>query len=296
MQEFFDDEAPSSRQRFEEEDFYRDEGAIALQQSVETLREGFSWIAHFQRLHPGYEFLSFDDIPLAEPVSNLSDARLALICLAGVYCEGQKPFSLSPGEVQSQFVSQKFREKGDVSFRLIDSSVETDELSVTFPYLDTRAAEEDMNIIFPVARLRELEEESFIGSVTSSHISLLGYVPDPRDLADSAEKIIKVLKDDGVNTVLLAPGEELSHHSMAYLQRAVEESGIATLSVVLCRDIVEHIGVPRAVHYRFPFGYTFGGPNEDALQLRILKDALRSLLQIHQPGTILDLPYEWVDG
>ena len=34
--------------------------------------------------------------------------------------------------------------------------------------------------------------------------------------------------------------------------------------------------------------------NDQAVQLRILKDTLRSLEDIDQPGTIVDLPYEWV--
>jgi D-proline reductase (dithiol) PrdB len=218
-----------------------------------------------------------------------------LISAAGVYSEDQKPFSVSPGEVEPEYLLQRFREMGDASFRLISVSVEPASLRIAYPYLDTSGAEEDINTVFPITRLQELEEENYIGSIAQVHLSFMGYLPDPAELASVTESAINLLAEDDVNLVVLTPADVLSHQTMAILQRGVESAGIATISVALCRDLVESIGVPRAVHYRFPFGYTFGDPNDETTQLRILKETLRLSTEIEEVGAIVDLPYEWIE-
>ncbi|HLV00451.1 MAG TPA: glycine/sarcosine/betaine reductase selenoprotein B family protein [Acidobacteriota bacterium] len=291
----YEEKAPDSRRLLEEEEFLRDSSETRLlQQSMETLRQGFNWIAHFQRQHPGYEFLQFEDIPMAE-APELSEARVALVSTAGVYVEGQKPFSISPGEVGDEWLQYRFKESGDPTFRIIPSDVDPESLRLAHPYLDISGAEEDINIVFPLTRLRELEEENFIGGLAAFHISFMGYLPDPYEVEPEAEEAVQRLLDDGVDLVVMTPGEVLSHQTMGLVQRIIEDAGIATISITLCRDITERIGVPRAAHYRFPFGFTLGETNEEAVQLRILKDLLRSVREIEEPGVIVDLPYEWVD-
>lgn len=290
-----DEKAPDSRRLLEEEELLRDSSETRmLQQSMETLRKGFSWIAHFQRQHPGYEFLQFEDIPLAE-APDPSESRVAIVTTAGVFVEGQKPFSISPGQVGDEWLQYRFKESGDPTFRLIPVDAEPETLHLAHPYLDITGAEDDINIIFPLTRLRELEEENFIGELATSHISFMGYLPDPYEVEPGAEEVAQLLLDDGVDLVIMTPGEVLSHQTMGLIQRTIEEAGIATISITLCRDITERIGAPRAAHYRFPFGFTLGETNEEAVQLRILKDLLRSVPEIEEPGVILDLPYEWID-
>lgn len=291
----FDEKTPDSRRLLEEEELWRDSSETRmLQQSMETLRPGFSWIAHFQRLHPKYEFLQFEDIPLSQ-APDLGESRVALVTTAGVFVEGQKPFSISPGQVGDEWLQYRFKESGDPTFRLIPSDAEPESLRLAHPYLDMSGAEEDINIIFPLTRLRELEEENFIGGLATSHVSFMGYLPDPYEVEPEAEEAAQQLLDDGVDLVVMTPGEVLSHQTMGLIQRIIEEAGIATISISLCRDITQRIGAPRVAHYRFPFGFTLGETNEEAVQLRILKDLLRSVNEIEEPGVILELPYEWTD-
>lgn len=295
MRENFE-EKPSTGKRFveDEEEFLTDlSGSRTLQQSLDTLRENYSWIAHFQNEHPDYDFLQHPDIPWAEFDGHLYEAKVALVSTAGVYVKGQKPFSVSPGELTSELMRYKFREKGDPSYRVIPSAVDVGELRIAHSYLDVSGAEEDINVVFPLAGMRELEEENFIGSIASHHISFMGYLPTPRDLKPFAGEVTLCLKRDQVELVVLTPGEVLSHQTMAVLQRAIEEAGIPTLSIALCRDVVERVGVPRSVHYRFPFGFTLGEVNDEAMQLRILKDALRVVEEVDSPGAIVDLAYQW---
>ena len=265
------------------------------QQNTETLREGYPWVQHFLREHPGYEFVEYSDLPEGVQVPDLAEARVALIATAGVYAEDQKAFSITPGEVEPEYLLQRFREMGDPSFRVLSNTVDPSSLRIAYPYLDTAGIEEDINTVFPITRIQELEEESYIGSIAQAHLSFMGYLPNPRELTSEIASAVELLLEDNVNLALLTPADALSHQTMAILQRAVEGAGIATISVVLCRDLIENIGVPRAVHYRFPFGYTFGDANDETTQLRILKETLRSSTEIVEVGTIVDLPHEWME-
>ena len=265
-----------------------------LQQSPETLELNYNWIGQFQSQHPDYSFVKNEEIPWTDLKVDLFEARVALVTTVGVYLKDQKPFSTSPGEITPELSQFNFREKGDPSFRLIPASVDVSELWIAHPYLDVSVVEEDINLVFPLERLQELEEENLNGENATQHISFMGYVPNPVDLEPSVKDAVKQLKQDKVDLVVLTPGEVLSHQSMVVIQRAIEAAGIATISIALCRDVVESVGTPRSVHYGFPFGLTLGESNDQAVQLRILKDTLRSLEDIDQPGTIVDLPYEWV--
>jgi D-proline reductase (dithiol) PrdB len=265
------------------------------QQNTDTLRFGYPWVQHFLREHPGYEFVDYSSVPEAVQVPDLSEARVALISMAGIYTEAQKAFSISPGEVEPEYLAQRFREMGDSSLRVISNSAEPSTLRIAYPYLDVSGADEDINTVFPITRLQELEEESFIESIADTHLSFMGYLPNPVGMEELTESAVNLFSEDDVNLVLLTPADVLSHQTMAILQRGVESAGIATISVALCRDLIASIGVPRAVHYRFPFGYTFGGANDETMQLRILKETLSSGQEIDEAGTIVDLPYEWMD-
>ena len=59
------------------------------------------------------------------------------------------------------------------------------------------------------------------------------------------------------------------------------------------KDIMVAVKAPRAVFVNFPLGHNTGKPFDRELQMSILKDALSALATIEQPGTIVDLPYQW---
>lgn len=66
------------------------------------------------------------------------------------------------------------------------------------------------------------------------------------------------------------------------------------MSVTSARDITEAVRPPRAVYLDWPLGHQGGGrPFDAAGQRRVIKDALRTLETITEPGTIVDLPYAW---
>jgi len=73
----------------------------------------------------------------------------------------------------------------------------------------------------------------------------------------------------------------------------VEEVGICTVYVGSARDMMAQVKPPRPVFINFPLGHQCGKPFDRELQRSIIKDALKILETLQEPGQIIDLPYEW---
>ena len=69
---------------------------------------------------------------------------------------------------------------------------------------DRTGFQDDVNICFPLDRLREMAADGEIGSVADFHYSFMG-ATDPELMRPHAERMAKLMKDDGVDTVLLVP-------------------------------------------------------------------------------------------
>jgi D-proline reductase (dithiol) PrdB len=50
---------------------------------------------------------------------------------------------------------------------------------------------------------------------------------------------------------------------------------------------------PRTVFLRWPYGHPFGEPGNAAQQRTVLRAAFKALVEITEPGQIVDLPYRW---
>jgi hypothetical protein len=77
------------------------------------------------------------------------------------------------------------------------------------------------------------------------------------------------------------------------IQRAIEASGIPTVGISILREVTEKVRPPRTVFLRYPFGHPLGEAFQVAQQRTILRDALRALETITEPGTILAPGYAW---
>ena len=63
--------------------------------------------------------------------------------------------------------------------------------------------------------------------------------------------------------------------------------GIPTVTLNLIPEIVNMVGIPRALNVRNPFGSPVGAPGNAAQQLRVLREALGMLVSANVPGTML---------
>ena len=119
----------------------------------------------------------------------LSRRRVAIVSSAGLFVRGEVPF------------------RGrDADYRAIPSETQPDQLltshiSVNF---DRTGLQEDWNVVFPLDRLKELAGEGTIGSVAATHYSFMG-ASDPLEMEPHARQLASRLKNDRVDTVILAP-------------------------------------------------------------------------------------------
>ena len=74
-------------------------------------------------------------------------------------------------------------------------------ISINF---DRTGLQEDWNVAFPIDRLRELAAEGTIGSMADTHYSFMG-ATDPLQMEPHARELAGRLKQDKVDSVLLAP-------------------------------------------------------------------------------------------
>lgn len=68
---------------------------------------------------------------------------------------------------------------------------------------------------------------------------------------------------------------------------------MSTVSLTQMPFITNKIGVPRAVAIEYPFSMIWGLPKDHEMHRRVLIDMLKAAEEIMEPGTIIELPYEW---
>jgi len=73
------------------------------------------------------------------------------------------------------------------------------------------------------------------------------------------------------------------------IQRTIEASGIATISISLSKDISQKVLPPRAIYPGFPLGHPIAFPGQTFRQKQILRLLLEYLKKMNSPGTIADL-------
>ncbi len=85
----------------------------------------------------------------------------------------------------------------------------------------------------------------------------------------------------------------MCHQSGGLVQREIEATGIPTITLSNNPRGTERVRPPRWVRVRFPRGATVGEPARPARQLAVLRDVLRALVEIREPGGHVELPYRW---
>jgi D-proline reductase (dithiol) PrdB len=120
---------------------------------------------------------------------DLRSARLSIVTTAGLHRRSDVNFV-----------------GGAADYRIIPGDVDINELvqshvSVNF---DRTAFQQDTNAVFPLEHLRGLVRQGEIGSLGSWHYSFMG-ATDPTRIVDAGKQVAGLLKDDGVDVVVLVP-------------------------------------------------------------------------------------------
>jgi D-proline reductase (dithiol) PrdB len=96
----------------------------------------------------------------------------------------------------------------DPAFRVFDRTDRGMTIGHLSPNFDRSGFVEDINVIYPIDRLEEMAAEGVIKDVGAHHISFMGAQGDHTMgtlRMDTAPAAAKLLKEDGVDVVLLTP-------------------------------------------------------------------------------------------
>jgi len=130
----------------------------------------------------------FETTPFVQPPA-LDKLKVAIISTAGLHLKDDRPFGL-----------------GESDYRLIPSATPAGDLVMSHisTNFDRTGFQMDLNMVFPLDRLNELAREGCIGSVASYHYSFMG-ATEPQQMEQTVRNLAKIMKKDGVNSVLLVP-------------------------------------------------------------------------------------------
>jgi D-proline reductase (dithiol) PrdB len=119
----------------------------------------------------------------------LSQRRVAIVSTAGLQPVDDETFT-----------------RESVDYRVIPKEMAVSDIYMSnpSPNFDRTGFQQDVNTTFPIDRLKELEEEGIIGSVADFHYSFMGVI-SPEQLEPSARRLAGLLKNDGVDAVVLSP-------------------------------------------------------------------------------------------
>ena len=123
------------------------------------------------------------------PGPDLKAARIAIVSTAGLHRASDPKFA-----------------GGSADYRILPADLDYSELAQSHVSInfDRSAFQQDVNVVFPLEHLKQMAADGEIGSVAQWHYSFMG-ATDPTRMAETAPQVAKLLKEDGVNAVILIP-------------------------------------------------------------------------------------------
>lgn len=219
-----------------------------------------------------YPFVKNKRAPFSPARRALPMLNLALISSAGAYIDGTAPFDTSAPQ-------------GDISFREIPSPIEPEDLRFSARGYDPTAVQTDPNSLLPLGRLLEFESNGIIGQLNPVFWSCCGHIPDAAALAEEMiPRLIERIRRYEVQAALLIPASRLCHQTVSLIARAIEQTGIPTMSLAVDKEVITSVRPPRAALYDGELGAVAGLPNWPEHQRRVLDEALRLIEPMDQPG------------
>ena len=79
----------------------------------------------------------------------------------------------------------------------------------------------------------------------------------------------------------------MCNQTVSLIAAEMERHGIATVCIIILREVAEKVRPPRALAVPFPHGSPLGAPDDPGLQKQIMIRAL-SLIERAGPGPILE--------
>lgn len=83
---------------------------------------------------------------------------------------------------------------------------------------------------------------------------------------------------------------------MGLVQRVLEASGIATVTLSFIPALTRAVGVPRLAGISYPASRPLGRPHDAAGQRAVLRATLEVLASAAGPDSYAELPFEWPES
>lgn len=131
----------------------------------------------------------FDTAPFVQPPP-LANATVAIVTTAGLRKDGDPSWK-----------------PNDPGYRLFDRADRAIKLGHLSPNFDRSGFAADLDVVYPIDRLEELAAEGVIGGIAPRHASFMGAQDAEMQAirSETAPKLARELKRDGVDVVLLTP-------------------------------------------------------------------------------------------
>lgn len=84
----------------------------------------------------------------------------------------------------------------------------------------------------------------------------------------------------------------MCNQTAGLIARALEESGISTVTISLLREVTEKVKPARALEVPYGFGYPLGRANDVELQHQIVNAALKMIERVEVPGEMREFKEE----
>lgn len=152
---------------------------------------------------------------------------------------------------------------------------------------------DDQNCWFPLPALRRAAAAGRVGAVAARFHGVPTNRSQRHTLEADAPEVLRRLREDGADAVVLVANCPVCHQSMTLVARVLEAAGIATVVVGAAKDVVEHVGAPRFLFSDVPLGSAAGLPGDAASQDLVLEMALRLLEDAVGPRTTVQTPLAW---
>lgn len=249
-----------------------------------------------------YRFLPRSFIPMyesaqpladeAEPVwapfeGRLASSSIALLTSGGLFVKGeQEPFDLDRERAEPTW--------GDPTHRAIPHGVAEGRLGMCHSHVNTADTLADRNVSLPMDVLDDLVADGRVGSTAPSHVSVMGFQAAGLQVwrGETAPAIVELLRAQGSDGVVLAPGCPGCCTNVPVLARRIEAAGIPTVVVTMMPVTAVELMAPRVVGVEFPFGHPFGMPGDRRMQRTVLETAVTVLAGAAGP-TRVDVDIEW---
>ena len=219
-----------------------------------------------------YPFIENSRAPFTPARRAITMTNLAVIVSAGAYLDGTQPFDANaPG--------------GDFELREIPTDIDLQDLRFSARGYESTLVQQDPNVQVPIDRLREFASNRIIGQIAPAFWSFCGFIPDAATFVEQTiPQIIERLTRYDVQVALLIPASRLCHQSVSLAARAIEQTGLPTMTLGVDRETLESARPPRAAYYNGKLGSVVGEPNWPQHQRRVLDEALRLIEPMGQPG------------